>query len=357
MSQFLNARFAHMHPYVPSEQPHDREYIKLNANEAPVPPSPHVLEVLNKPLVDGLRCYADPRARELRQVFADRAGVPVEWVFAANGSDEALAFTFMTCFHTDTPVVFPDVSYGFYQDYCGAFGVPFTKVPLREDWTVNVDALIAAHAHVVLANPNAPTGLVLPIAEIDRLCSSLPDRLVVIDEAYVDYGNPSCIPLVEKHANLVVVQTFSKSRNLAGAHIGFAVAQEPLISDMRDVKFDFNPFNISAVTAAIGIASVEDEDYFQARIAEIIETRDHAIAELRHMGFEVTDSRTNFVWAHRDDVDALEWNARLRSDGILARHFTGPRTSDWLRITVGTPDQMDAVLASTAAFLVHTGNC
>lgn len=351
MSRFLNGRYATTVPYVPGEQPKGRDFVKLNANESPYPPSPKVLEALDKPLVDGMRRYADPRCLPLRQAFANRAGVPVEWVFAANGSDEALAFVFLTFFHTDTPLVFPDVTYSFYHDYCGAFNVPFREVPLRDDLTIDVDSLIAQHAHVVLPNPNAPTGYVLPVAEIERLCDALPDRLVVIDEAYVDFGNESCVPAVSRHDNLVVVQTFSKSRNLAGAHVGFAIAQQAIIDDIRDVKFCFDPFNVSAATQAIGMASLADEPYFRSCTQRIVETRDRTIARLRAMGFTVTGSHANFLFATRDDVDPQEWNAYLRQEGILARYFSAPRTCRWLRVSIGADEDMDRFVAATERFL------
>jgi histidinol-phosphate aminotransferase len=351
MSTFFNERYAGIVPYVPGEQPHDRPYVKLNANETSVPAAPGVRSALDDDLFADLGRYADPAALPFRRAVAARFGVDASWVFAGNGSDEVLAFFFLACFGPRDPVCFPDITYGFYRTYCDAFGVPCREIPLKRDFSLDVDAFCAASEHVVIANPNAPTGLAVSPADVERICRANPRRLVIVDEAYVDFGNPTCVPLVETLDNLVVVQTFSKSRNLAGAHIGFAIARPDLVDDVRKVKMCFNPFNMSAPTMALGVAALADKDYYDACIERTVAERERTAEELARRGFTVLPSHANFVFASRAGTDASAWNASLRSQGVLCRHYSEPRIEDWLRITVGTREEMDAFLAATDAFL------
>ncbi|WP_417118357.1 pyridoxal phosphate-dependent aminotransferase [Olsenella phocaeensis] len=355
MSSFLNARYAGMHPYVPGEQPHDRAYVKLNANETSLPPSPAVRAALSDALVNGLGRYADSHCMPLREAVARHFGLTPDRVFAGNGSDEVLGFVFLAFFGGDARVCFPDVTYGFYRDYCSTFGVGYREIPLRDDFTLDVDAFAEAEENVVIANPNAPTGLCVGVDDVRRIAQAQPGRLVVVDEAYVDYGNRSCACLLGECPNLVVVQTMSKSRNLAGAHVGYALASAEVVSDLNDVKFSFDPFNLSAPTMAIGVAAMGDTDYLQECCDRVIAERERVTDGLRARDFELTDSHTNFVFARRDGLDAKAWNAGLRERGVLARHFDAPRTRDWLRVTIGTRDEMDAFLAATDGVLAELG--
>ena len=351
MSEFLLARYDEMSPYVPGEQPKDREYVKLNSNESPYMPAQGVSEALGELATAHLGCYADPSCRPLRQAVADALHVVPESVFVGNGSDEVLAFLFLTFFDRTTEVCFPDVTYGFYHDYCQTFGVPYHEVPLLDDWTVDVEALAASPAHVILPNPNAPTGLTLSPEQIARICDAHPERLVIVDEAYVDYDNPSCVPLVEAHRNLVVVQTLSKSRNLAGAHIGFAVAAPDLVDDVRKIKFAFNPFNVSTPTQDIGIAAMRDRTYLEQCVAEVVRVREDTRAELERLGCEVLPSHTNFLMMRHPHLEATTWLAHLRSCGVLVRHYDTSRLRDWLRVSIGTEDEMRQFLAATRDLL------
>lgn len=353
-STFLNARYADIHPYQPGEQPKDRVYVKLNANETSVAPSPKVFEALANPhLAHNLGRYADPHCMPIRTSVANAVGITPDHVFCGNGSDEVLAFLFLAFFGGDTRVCFPDVTYGFYRDYCGAFGVSFREIALHDDFTLDVDAFCAAEEHVVIANPNAPTGLMISTSDVMRICQSRPERLVIVDEAYVDYGNGSCVALVDDNPNLVVVQTMSKSRNLAGAHIGWAIASPEIVSDLNDIKFCFDPFNLSAPTMAIAIASLADKDYFDQCVAAVIKERECTKHELTERGFTVLDSQANFVFCHKNGLDAATWNHGLRERGVLCRHYTAPHIADWLRVTIGTHDEMNAFFAATNEILAE----
>ena len=352
MSEFLAPRYVNMTPYVPGEQPKDRVYIKLNANEATVPPSPLVARALADPaLFEGLSRYADPRCLPLREAVAKRYGLTPEEVFCGNGSDEVLAFLFLAFIEPGARIAFPDVTYGLYHDYASTFGLDWVEIPLRDDFTLDVDSFAACDAHVVFPNPNAPTGLAISHDDVARIADAHPERLVIIDEAYVDYGCETCAQMVREHRNLVVVHTMSKSRNLAGAHIGWAFAQKDLVNDLNDIKFSFNPFNLSAPTMAIGMAALADEAFFQASTRAICKERDATAKALRDMGFVVTESLTNFVFATHPTLTAETWQAALRERGILTRRFIGPRTSNWLRVTIGTHEEMEAFLEQTRALL------
>lgn len=352
MSEFLASRYANACPYHPGEQPKDRPYIKLNANETSVAPSPKVRDALSDPaLWQGLGRYADPHCMPLREAVAKAVGVGPESVFVGNGSDEVLGFIMQTFFEPGSRVCFPDVTYGFYHDYSATFGLDWKEVPLREDFTLDVDAFCQTDRAAIFPNPNAPTGLAIGAGDVERVCDAHPDRLVVLDEAYADFAGETCIPLVRRHRNLIVVQTMSKSRNLAGAHIGFAIAQPDLVRDLEDIKFSFNPFNLSAPTMAIGIAALSDPAYYRRTVAATVATRDGAARTLRQMGFDVLPSKANFLFATHPALDAAGWCRQLRAAGILTRHYDAPRIKDWLRVTVGTPDEMDAFIGETARIL------
>lgn len=352
MSEFLAKRYEGLSPYVPGEQPKDRTYVKLNSNETSVPPCPGVAEALaDTALAAGLGRYADPHCLPLRQAVAAAYGLDAAEVFCGNGSDEVLGFLLLTFCEPGSRIAFPDVTYGFYRDFSSTQGLDWTEIPLRDDFTLDVEAFAAFEGTVIFPNPNAPTGLAISPDDVCHIAEAHPDRLVIVDEAYVDYGCQSCAPLVRAHRNLVVVHTMSKSRNLAGAHIGWCLAQADLVSDLGDIKFSFNPFNLSAPTMAIGIAALEDEDYFRSCTSNIVHERERISRELKQRGFSVLPSRANFVFASHPSLGAAAWNQGLRDRGILCRYYAKPRIDNWLRVTIGTATEMDAFLAATDEIL------
>ena len=352
MSRFLSEIYKNMVPYVPGEQPKDRKYIKLNANETSMLPSPKVYEVLRSTRMNNLGKYADPDAKELRSAIAKRYDVNMENVFVGNGSDEVLGFIFLAFFDRTSKICFPDITYGFYDVFSKSFGIDGEAFKLKEDFTVDVDQYVKTERDIVLPNPNAPTGYALSVDEIERMVKANKDRLVVIDEAYVDYGTESCIPLTKKYDNLIVVHTMSKSRNLAGAHIGYCIASEKLIEDLNGLKFAFNPFNMSDISLAIGTAAVEDTAYHEKSVRTIIENREYTKAEFRRLGFEVLDSKTNFIFVTHPQITAEDYNKKLREFGILARHYKQERIENYLRITIGTREEMQAVIHATKEILM-----
>ena len=343
MSRFLAGALRAVTPYTPGEQPRGVEtLIKLNTNENPYPPSPKVLEALNGRAAENLRLYSDPACADFLAALAETFGVGRDQVFAGNGSDEVLAFAFLA--FCEKGAAFADITYGFYPVFAQLFGIAAQEVPLREDFSVNTGDYAGVPGTVFLANPNAPTGLCLPLAEIEALLRQDPDRLVVVDEAYVDFGGESCVPLIDKYENLLVVQTFSKSRQLAGARLGLAMGNAKLIADLNRVKFSLNPYNINRLTLKAGKAALEDTDYFDKTRAAIVETRGWTKQQLEARGFAVLDSRSNFLFASTDKKSGGELYLKLKEKGVLVRHFDAPRISNWLRITIGTPDDMTALL-------------
>lgn len=352
MSEFLAPKYAGLSPYVPGEQPTDRTYVKLNSNETSVAPSPSVARALADPsLYEGLGRYADPHCMPLRTAVAETLGVDASEVFCGNGSDEVLGFLLLTFCEPGSRIAFPDITYGFYRDFSSTQGLEWTQIPLHDDFALDVEAFAAFDGTVVFPNPNAPTGLAISPEDVARICAAHPERLVIVDEAYVDYGCKSCVPLVRDHRNLVVVHTMSKSCNLAGAHIGWCVAQADLVKDLNDIKFSFNPFNLSAPTMAIGIAALRDRDYFARCTAAIRATREEVTRALEGLGFTVLPSKTNFVFATHPTLAAATWCAKLREAGVLTRYYNAPRIDTWLRVTIGTPDEMDVFLGATRAIL------
>ena len=351
MSRFLSSRYSELHPYVPGEQPKDRRYIKLNANETSVPPSPQVKAVLAGPMGDSLGLYEDPHCMELREAIAEVYHVTPGQIFVGNGSDEALAFCFLSFFSKGSRVCYPDITYNFYSVYANTFGLDGLAIPLKEDFSVDVNDYVDTDRHVILANPNAPTGLCLSVPQIEGIVKARPERLVIIDEAYVDYGNESCVPLLKKYPNLIVVQTYSKSRNLAGARIGFAIASEEIIRDMNNIKFAFNPFNLSAMALAAGTVAVKDAAYFKKCVSRIIETRETVKRSLEALGFFVMESHTNFLFVRHPKLPACDYYQILKENGILTRYYDEDRVRDYLRITIGTPEEMEQVLRVTKRIL------
>ena len=351
MSRFLNPSLRAAEPYTPGEQPRGVEnLIKLNTNENPFPPSPKVLDALNRTEAEKLRLYSDPACTDFLAALAKAYGVAENQVFAGNGSDEVLAFAF--CAFCAKGAAFADLTYGFYPVFARLFGVPAREIPLRADFSLAVEDYADEPGTLFLANPNAPTGLCLPLSGIEALLRQNPDRLVVVDEAYIDFGGESAVPLLPRYDNLLVVGTFSKSRSLAGARLGYAVGSAALIADLNTVKFSFNPYNVNRLTLLAGTAALADAAYYAKNCAEVAAVRDDTAEALRALGFAVTNSKANFLFVGANPrISGADYFAALRQNGILVRRFEVPRIADWVRITVGTRAQMERLLHVTRGLL------
>ncbi|MCL2409195.1 MAG: histidinol-phosphate transaminase [Oscillospiraceae bacterium] len=355
MSKFLSSRHAGLNEYVPGEQPSDMQYIKLNTNESPYPPSPGVLSALSEAEISKLNLYPNPDGTRLIEKLAETYGVGPENVVIGNGSDELLAFAFMA-FCDPVGVCFPNITYGFYPVYAQLFGVSYRQIPLAEDFTVRVEDYIGVNRHVILANPNAPTGIALTLADIRRIAESNPDNVVLIDEAYVDFGAESAIALVREHENLLVMHTYSKARSMAGARLAYAIAQKTLIEDLNKMKYSFNPYNVNRLTQLAGHAALCDAEYYTANCRNIIRTREYTEQKLQDLGFELTDSKANFVFAKKPGFSGRELYLALKQKGILVRQFNDGRISDYLRISIGTREQMDACITAIESIVGDDGN-
>ena len=350
MSRYLSKKYASLVPYVPGEQPRDRAYIKLNTNESPFPPSRRAQRAA-RVAAKRLALYPDPTMKALREAFASSLGLIADCCLATNGSDEILNFAFAAFCDEDTPAVYPDITYGFYGVFADLYRLPRRVIPLREDLTIDPTAYYNAGGTVFIANPNAPTGIALSLADIEGILRNNPDNVVVVDEAYVDFGTESAVSLIEKYANLLVTQTFSKSRSMAGARLGFGIACPALIRDLDAIKYSTNPYNVNAMTAAVGIGTLSDPAYTEKNCKRIIETREYVLGELRAMGFSATPSKANFVFATHPRLSGEAYYNALRARGILVRHFTGERIAEYNRITVGSRAEMDTFLSATKAIL------
>jgi len=338
MSRFINEKFKSIKAYVPGEQPQDMDYIKLNTNESPYPPSKEVINAISSDEVKKLPLYPDPECRALKEVLAKQYNVNKENIFVSNGSDDILNFAFMA--FSDNGIIFPDISYGFYKVFAELHGAKYTQANLNEDFTINTNDYKNKNAMIVIANPNAPTGIALSYSDIEEIVKSNPDNIVLIDEAYVDFGGKTAIPLTKKYDNLLVVQTFSKSRSLAGGRLGFAVADSHIISDLEKIKYSTNPYSINRLTLIAGVASIGSNNYYMENCQEIIKTRDYTSNELKKLGFEVLPSSANFIFAKKDGISGEFIYTKLRESGILVRHFTNDKIKDFNRITIGTMEQM-----------------
>lgn len=345
MSRFLNSKYTELEVYTPGEQPRDMKYIKLNTNESPYPPSPAVLAVVNADQAELLRLYSDPECKNLKNSIAKLYGVNPENIYLSNGSDDILNFAFMA-FTEGGKAAFPEISYGFYKVFAQLYGIECKKIPLREDFSIDPEDYCGLGCFTVIANPNAPTGRTISLEDIEKILQTNPDNVVVIDEAYVDFGGQSCYPLIKKYKNLLVVQTFSKSRSMAGARLGFAFADEELIADLKRIKFSTNPYNVNRLTLAAGEAAISENDYYMENCRRIMETRDRTTAELENLGFTVIPSKANFIFAKSDKIGGQELYEELKKRGILIRHFSDPKIADYNRITIGTDDEM-TVLVNT----------
>ena len=341
-SRFLHSRYRALAPYVPGEQPKNRQFIKLNTNESPFPPSPKVVEAITGRQVEDLRLYSDPDCTDLRYALADTLGVTPEQVICSNGSDEILAFCFLAL--CERGAAFPDHTYGFYEVFARLFGVSAEIIPLKDDFSVRPADYVGINRTIFLANPNAPTGMALPPEAVGGICRNNPNSLVIVDEAYADFALDSCVRLLPEYDNLLVVGTFSKSRSLAGARLGFAVGGKELIRDLNNIRFSFNPYNINRLTLLAGRAALADPAYFTACRDKIIATREYTADALQKMGYTVLPSKANFLFAKSGTMDGEVLYRLLRENGILVRHFHKPRIEDFLRITIGTRADMDMLL-------------
>ena len=346
MSKFLSPTLAAVTPYTPGEQPQDQQYIKLNTNENPYLPSPAVIAAVSEHEVEKLRLYSDPACADLLKAAAAHFGLQPEQIMPGNGSDENLFFALRAFCDADHPLAYADITYGCYGVWCGLMHIPSHIIPLKEDFTLDPKDYYGLNQTIVLANPNAPTGIALPRAEIEGILKANPNNVVIVDEAYVDFGGESCVPLIDQYENLLVVQTFSKSRQLAGARLGLAMGNAKLIADLNRVKFSLNPYNINRLTLKAGQAALEDTAYFDTTRAAIVETRSWTRQQLEARGFTVLDSRSNFLFARTARQDGGTLYRKLKENGVLVRHFDAPRIHSWLRITIGTPAQMQALLAA-----------
>ena len=349
MSIFLNPDIERMTAYVPGEQPRDKAYIKLNTNENPYPPAPSVVAAMNPGEIEDLRLYSDPTAKRLKEKLAALYGLKPENIYVGNGSDEVLYFLFRAYGHGGA--AFPDISYGFYSVFADLCRIPATVIPLEPDLSIDPEKYHGLNRLIVIANPNAPTGLSISLDAIGGILKSNPNGVVVIDEAYVDFGGESAYPLMAKYGNLVVVRTFSKSRSMAGARLGYALAPAALIADLEKLKYSVNPYNVNRLTLRLGEATVDAESYYQEKCAAIIATRERTYEALTAMGFTVLPSQTNFLFAKSDKIGGRELYEKLKDRGILVRHFGNPRITDFVRITIGTDEQMDACLAAIRGIL------
>ncbi len=350
MSSFLSGRRKNLTPYTPGEQPQDRSYVKLNTNESPYPPSENAVR-LAKEEAERLELYSDPECRKLVKTAAEYFGVEEDEILFTNGSDEILNFAFMAFCDEAHPAVFPDITYGFYPVFAELNAVPYEEIPLTDDLRVDVRQYCGIGKTVFLANPNAPTGLALPLSDIEEIVRSNPGNVVVIDEAYVDFGAESAVSLVKKYGNLLVAQTFSKSRSMAGARLGFGIAQKELIRDLNTIKYATNPYNVNRMTMAAGIGALLDDAYTKENCRKIEETRAYAEKRLSKLGFSFPDSKSNFIFAKHESISGQRIYGRLKEKGVLVRHFTKERIKDYNRITVGTPEQMDVLFEKLAEIL------
>ncbi len=345
MSKFLSKNYEKLVPYTPGEQVNEK-VIKLNTNESPFPPSPRVKEVLSETVIDKLNLYSDPELKELRAAIAEQFDVTPDMVFCGNGSDDVLAFAIMGFCGAGGKLCCPEISYGFYPVYADIFGVELEQIPLKEDLSIDVNDYIGKGKNIVIANPNAPTGLLIPFEDVERIVASNPDNLVIMDEAYIAFGGKSCMELVKKYNNLLVTRTFSKSHSLAGLRVGFGIASKEIIDDLNKLKYSFNPYNLNTLSIKAAAAAIADNEYYDSNIAKIIENREYTLTELKKLGFKCTESKANFVFASSDKIPASTLAAELRKKGILVRYFNKAKIDNYLRITVGSAEEMQALISA-----------
>ena len=355
MSSFLNSRFQTLDVYTPGEQPRDMVYTKLNTNESPYPAAPQVVASIGQTDLENLRLYSDPECKPLIEKIAQTYEVSPNNVFVANGSDDILNFSFMAFSGEPGVAAFPDITYGFYQVFADLYQISPKIIPLLDDFSIDHQQYCNLDCMIVLANPNAQVGRALSITQLEQIISSNPNHVVVVDEAYVDFGAESCVSLTKQYKNLLVVQTFSKSRSMAGARLGFAIGDSELISDLNRIKYSTNPYNVNRLTMKAGVAALEAEDYYKANCERIKEARAYTTKALRELGFDVIPSLANFVLAAHPDMDGESIYQILKQHGILVRHFSTPRISNYNRITIGTMEQMKLLVNTLKDILGGNG--
>ena len=343
MSRFFSPKYSSLTPYTPGEQPQERKYLKLNTNESPFPPSP-LAQRLARDAAGDCQLYSDPECRALVNTAAESFGVEKENLLFTNGSDEILNFAFMAFCDSEHPAVFPNITYGFYPVFAELNNIPYEEIPLKDDFSIDINDYIGINKTIFIANPNAPTGIALSKADIEKIVASNPDNVVVVDEAYVDFGAESSVSLTQKYDNVLVCQTFSKSRSLAGARLGFGIGSKALINDLNTIKYSTNPYNINRMTMAAGIGALCDEEYFEKNCLKIAENREQTVRELQKLGFWVTDSKANFIFAKSDKIGGKDLYLSLKEKGVLIRHFETPLLKDYNRITVGSKEQMEGFI-------------
>ena len=347
MSRFFSSRYASLTPYTPGEQPKDMQYVKLNTNESPFPPSPGVSRAVAEQC-GKLQLYSDPESTVLRVKLAEVYGVKPEQVIVTNGSDEVLNFAFMAFAEN---LIFPDITYGFYPVFAQLNNIPYEEIPLEEDFSIDPKDYVNQNKTIVIANPNAPTGLCLSLSDIEQIVASNSDNVVIIDEAYVDFGGESAVALVDKYDNLLVTMTFSKSRSMAGARLGFGIGSKALIADLNTIRYSTNPYNVNRMTEFAGAAALSENDYYMANCHTIMENRTWTTEQLQKLGFKVLPSKANFVFAKSPRISGEGLYLELKKRGILVRHFTKERIKDYNRITIGTKEQMEILISAITEIL------
>lgn len=351
MSTYWNPLLNQLDPYVPGEQPQGQNLIKLNTNENPYGPSPRVLEAIAAANDGALRLYPDPESRALKHTYAGYHGVAESQVFIGNGSDEVLAHTFLALLKHDAPVLFPDISYSFYPVYCGLYEIDYTLVPLRDDFSIGLEDYSLDNGGIIFPNPNAPTGIFEPLASLRELLQRNANTVVVVDEAYIDFGGVSAVEMIADFPNLLVIQTLSKSRSLAGLRVGAAFGQEPLIEGLQRVKNSFNSYPLGRLSEVGAVAALQDEEWFQKSRNDIVATRNWLDGQLQGLDFQVLPSSANFVFTRHRQRDAGELFAALREQGVIIRHFSQPRIEQWLRISIGTREECAALVTALEQIL------
>ena len=355
MSKFFSSKYSTLEAYVPGEQPKDMKYIKLNTNESPFPPSENAL-LAAKEEAGKLQLYSDPECTPLVKRMGDVFKIDKECVLMTNGSDEIINFAFMAFCDESHPIVFPDITYGFYPVFAELNHIPYTVIPLKDDFSIDYNDYVGIGKNIIIANPNAPTGMALPLWQIEKIVASNPDNVVIIDEAYVDFGAESAVQLTKKYDNLLVTGTFSKSRSLAGARLGFGIGNKELIADLNTVKYSTNPYNVNRMTMAVGCAVLDDNDYYMNNCKIVMENREYTKNALEKMGFFVLPSFANFVFARHSEISGTELYLELKKRGILIRHFTKEKIKDFNRITIGTKDMMDKLIDTISDILKEKQN-
>lgn len=354
-SRFGVSECAKVLPYVPGEQPQDKAYIKLNTNESPYPPSPKAIAAVTEQQIRDLRLYSDPESKILREAIAQACGVGIGQVVVGNGSDEVLACLFRAFCGAERPLFFPDVTYGFYKVLADLFRIPYRQIAVKDDFGIDVKDYAGCKGTVVLANPNAQTGRGLALSDIEALVAQDRDRIVIVDEAYVDFGGQSALPLVAQYDNLVVVRTFSKSRSLAGARVGFCIAQPLVAADVMAIKDSINPYNINRLSMLAAAASIADTDYFEQTRNAVIRTREQTAQALLALGFDVIPSQANFLLVRPPRITAKAFYLALKDRGVLVRYFSDPRIADRVRVSIGSEQEMQVFLNQTKALLEEEG--